>query len=350
MNEWIGKQFKENKISQSYWLHFLFWFVYLIFELGLFFIVYDLLGVPYAFDKPFITFFLLRFALLFFLFYIPIALSYKYFLAQKKIFIYLILCVAMVWVSSIFHIYIYKYSQLAGYSSIELRHAIPGYTLFIAMVTFFKLAKDFYIHLQKEKMEKQHRIEQELIFLKAQVSPHFLFNTMNNLYGLAVVKSDNLPHLMLKLSNLLRYSLYDTNQKYVGLEKEINYIKNYVELERIRMKANAQIHLDFQEDNIQDIFIAPIILITFVENVFKHSKSLIDKPIVAHISLKLENEQIVFRCANNFLPKATKENKGIGLENVRKRLNYLYADEHHLSITTENECFEVLLHLKIKRK
>jgi two-component system, LytTR family, sensor histidine kinase LytS len=180
-------------------------------------------------------------------------------------------------------------------------------------------------------------------------------NTMNNLYGLAVAKSDQLPGLMLRLSDLLRYSLYDTKTDRVALKDEINYLKDYIELQKIRLNANTQLEVQFPQSVEANYFIAPLILVVFVENTFKHlnqGKKSSQKYI--KIRLDIEDHCLVFRTENtyneSFLPISNdmKSNDGIGLKNTLRRIELLYGKDSLPIIDADGDVyrvkFKILLH------
>ena len=214
---------------------------------------------------------------------------------------------------------------------------------FTVVATFFKIGLDRLI-LDKEQKEN------ELRHLKAQLNPHFLFNTLNNLYGLSVAESKKLPDLMLKLSELLRYSLYDTIQNYVALEKELNYISNYVELERIRLSEKTDIVLEMTGD-FSEQYIAPLMLIVFIENSFKHFSIARDRQAFVHISIDLMNDVLHMKTSNSvdldYVPQRKVSRGGIGLKNVRQRLDLIYPRKHTLAIRQEIAHFEVELTINL---
>jgi two-component system sensor histidine kinase LytS len=186
--------------------------------------------------------------------------------------------------------------------------------------------------------------ENELRHLKAQLNPHFLFNTLNNLYGLSVAESKKLPDLMLKLSDLLRYSLYDTNQQYVALQKEIEYISNYVELERIRLSDSSDILLHIKGDTTEQ-YIAPLLMIVFIENAFKHFSSPKGKTAFIHITFLVKENKVHLKVINSvdpdYIPSTSIKRKGgLGLENARQRLALIYPGQHSLTINKNADCFE----------
>ena len=228
----------------------------------------------------------------------------------------------------------------------ELKKLINFIGLMVLAISFgtaIKLARDSFTRRQQEK-------EAELKLLKAQLNPHFLFNTLNNLYGLSVIKSDKLPSLMLKLSDLLRYSLYETKESFVPLEKEVQYLENYIALEKIRLEEKSEITFT-KNGTIAIHKIAPMLLIVFVENAFKHLSITKGKNSSVHIALNISDNKLVFKCVNTIdntglTPhNLEKKNSGIGLQNAEKRLKLMYPDKHQLTIskTQENYSVELIL-------
>ncbi len=183
--------------------------------------------------------------------------------------------------------------------------------------------------------------EQELKFLKMQIHPHFLFNSLNTIYGLALKRSKDTPDIILKLSNLLDYILYQVNKPKVSLKEEVLHIKEYIELEKIRFQDSLKV--SFHSDILEEIEIAPMLLIPFVENAFKHG-SLIDGFLTVAVEIYLNENRLEFSIKNTILE--SDENKkvvGIGLKNIQKRLNLLYKNRHHLKIENQENWFIVNL-------
>ena len=218
--------------------------------------------------------------------------------------------------------------------------------LALVFASALKVARDSFSRRQQEK-------EAELKLLKAQLNPHFLFNTLNNLYGLSVVKSDKLPSLMLKLSDLLRYSLYETKDILVPLDKEITYLKNYIALEKIRLEDTTEINFE-RKGSFSDYVIAPMLLIVFVENAFKHLTAQKKQKSNVTITIKTESDLLAFYCSNSIDSALNKENNlekgksGIGLVNVKKRLALIYPNKHQLKVQKTEEKYVVDLKLNIK--
>ena len=194
------------------------------------------------------------------------------------------------------------------------------------------------IQLQKEKFET------ELKFLKSQVNPHFLFNALNNIYTLSVLKSDAAPENLLKLSAMLRYVLYDCKEPTVPLAKEIEYLRHFIALNMLKDSRGLNVKANLDESRPQ-LRIAPMLFIPFVENAFKHSKVEDLANGWIDIQLKTEDAAVILEVKNS-LPKTgvTKnETGGIGLENVQRQLELLYPDRHELRIERGESTFGVYL-------
>lgn len=191
--------------------------------------------------------------------------------------------------------------------------------------------------------------EQELNYLKKQIHPHFLFNTLNTIYGFALKKSEDTPEIILKLSNLLDYILYQVQKPKVSLAEEISHIKEYIDLERIRFQDTLDISFDAEKIPL-GLEIAPMMFLPFVENAFKHG-SIINGKIQVKMKMKLENKQIIFTIKNTSIHEAEAENtKGLGLENIKKRLALNYGGNYELSTLQKGNYYEVKLIIPQKIK
>jgi hypothetical protein len=222
---------------------------------------------------------------------------------------------------------------------------VPVYFLFITACKYFK---DGYISQQFEAEKKQQQLLAEINNLKSQIAPHFLFNTLNNLYGLAVDKSDKLPELMLRLSDLLRHSLYETQKSLVPLGEEIKVLKSYMDLERLRLESNLKLEFDctIPEDN--PYRISPLLLIVFMENAFKHAKTVQFTPVEIFIQLRLQDDWFRFIIKNNYNLQSAASSNGIGLRNVIRRLEVLYPNgQHELIINKDEQYYTITLELKL---
>jgi sensor histidine kinase YesM len=221
--------------------------------------------------------------------------------------------------------------------------------LVVLIVSFVNLLNHNFETLSKNKalenkiLTAQLQIkDQELQYLKKQIHPHFLFNTLNTIYGLALKQSKRTPEIILKLSNLLDYILYQINKPKVTLREEILHIKEYIELEKIRFQDTLLV--TYTSDKIPDeIQIAPMLLIPFVENAFKHG-NLIEGFLKVNIEIRISNNKFTFRIKNTVIKDDTEANQnGLGLENIKKRLDLLYHNNHELILDQSDNWYEVKL-------
>jgi hypothetical protein len=223
------------------------------------------------------------------------------------------------------------------------------------------LALGFLVKLVRAVSEKQLRDAQvsaaqskeELLLLQSQLSPHFLFNTLNNLYGLSITQYEKLPPLLLKLAELLRYSLYEANAHYVPPRDELAYINNYIAFEKIRLGERLVLQSDITSLYEDDIVIAPMLLIVLLENAFKHARDTPDQKIYITINLKIWENLILFSvknsCGSPIVINLNSKSNGLGLVNLKKRLELIYPDMHDLNLEQQNDHYSAWLQLKIKR-
>ncbi len=194
--------------------------------------------------------------------------------------------------------------------------------------------------------------ESELLFLKSQINPHFLFNNLNNLYSYAIEQSPKTPSIILELSSVLRYMLYDCKEKYVALSKEIEHLKNFTQLNEMQIEERGKV--TFKTKNIKSGYqIAPLILTVFIENAFKHSTASQSKDIFIDIDIKVSDTgMLAFKCENSFQHVTNTDNlsNGIGLQNVKKRLLLLYPNVHELTISDSGEVYTVHLTMQLKKE
>lgn len=195
--------------------------------------------------------------------------------------------------------------------------------------------------LQNKILETQLQLkDQELQYLKKQIHPHFLFNTLNTIYGFALKRSKSTPDIILKLSNLLDYILYQVNQPKVSLKEEILHLREYIDLERIRFQDTLKVTFD-SPDDFKDKMIPPMLLIPFVENAFKHG-NLKDGFLQIVLHLKLTGDTLYFEIRNTVKNEENEgKTTGIGLSNIKKRLDLLYPDLYQLQAVPENDWFVV---------
>ena len=210
--------------------------------------------------------------------------------------------------------------------------------------------------MQKELFDAQIKAEQnesEFNQLQSQLSPHFLFNVLNNLYGISIEEHQRIPGLLLKLSNLLRYSVYGFKKQYVPLKDELDYIQNYIEFEQIRISDRLALTTDIELIGDRDIKIAPLVLIVFIENAFKHAKNSLTQEVFIAVSLKITGNFICFNVSNSYQSKKNgegelTESSGLGLANTTRRLDLLYGNDYELKQRKDDNTYHVELRLKIK--
>ncbi|WP_118973069.1 sensor histidine kinase [Taibaiella koreensis] len=221
----------------------------------------------------------------------------------------------------------------------------------LILFTIGRLMQYFFVERRRNELLEKKQLESELMLLRSQINPHFLFNVLNSIYSLSLKKSDEAPGVILKLSDILRYMLYESRQDYVPLDKELQMLRDYIAIEQIRISSKDAISLDIGADTGSGK-IAPALLIAFVENAVKHGLDSRMADAFVRISIRVAPGQLLeFQCVNNYLPRSagmhTNKTGGIGLENVKKRLELLYPGKHHLTIDNDNTVFQVKLTLKL---
>jgi sensor histidine kinase YesM len=248
-------------------------------------------------------------------------------------------------------------SEKMNSSSFDGLLLMVGLYFTIVIAVAIKLVRRSF-QIQKKNTELDNRRfqmelklkEAELKLLKAQVHPHFLFNTLNNLYGLTLEKSDDAPKLVLQLSEILDYILYRCDEKLVSLDKELANLKNYIEIEKIRYSGKLKLTADFPKET-GKLKIAPLILLPFVENAFKHGVSHFPGVAFVNIKISIVETNLFFKIENSRNPMLKKEeshSSGVGLKNVRKRLDLIYPEKHMLNIDEKEETFSVNLTLQLE--
>lgn len=218
----------------------------------------------------------------------------------------------------------------------------------ILILVGFKFAWDAQQKQSELEQLNNAMAESRMQFLKSQINPHFLFNNLNNLYAYALEQSPKTPTIILELSSLLRYMLYDCQEKLVPLEKEIKSLKDFIHLQELQIEDRGDIQFTVSGQTI-GWSIAPLILVVFIENCFKHSTSSQTDEIQIDIDITIKNNQLVMECNNTFSSNTNtqKLSKGIGLENVQARLDLLYPNAHQLDIKAEENIYKVKLELNL---
>ena len=227
----------------------------------------------------------------------------------------------------------------------------------VAIVSTFHLIKHYYKHQQAAQLLQQtaaqlekEKLAAELKLLKSQINPHFLFNTLNNLYALTLNNSAKAPQMVYKLSELMSYMLYDSNQAEVPLEKEIHYIKNYIEFEKLRYGERLEVTFSLY-GSIDGITLAPLLMLPFVENSFKHGARNQLQGGWIHIDIEMQEDTLILKVENSkpeFHPESV-TSSGIGLNNVNKRLDHLYPQRYSLQLFDERDTYMAVLRLSLNR-
>jgi two-component system, LytTR family, sensor kinase len=227
-------------------------------------------------------------------------------------------------------------SKHFDFVSIFLFFTVLALSTIVPLVTQWQKTQQQFITAQKDKAKA------ELYFLKAQINPHFLFNTLNNLYSLSLSNSEKTPDGILRLSNIMRYVTDEVHNDLVPLENEIACISDFIELQKLRLNNKTTVNFTCTGADV-NLAIAPLILLPFVENIFKHGISNNESSSIA-INIAAKNKEVIFNCSNNiFNPTKNKSRQGTGIENVTKRLQNLYPNKHFLKIEADEKKFEVHL-------
>jgi sensor histidine kinase YesM len=227
-----------------------------------------------------------------------------------------------------------------------LNNAVSSFILLFLLGGFIRLAFSFIRNQNEKKLLENAKLNAEVNFLKSQINPHFLFNTLNSVYAQAHSKSDKTEISILKLSELLRYMLYDSGANKVELAKDIQYINNYIDLQQLRLSSKVKINYSVK-GKLNGYHIAPLMLITFIENAFKHGISYSHSSSI-DIEIKIIDETLTLLVSNPVLQSNTFADGGLGLKNVTRRLELLYPDKYQLLIRLENNHHIVNLNLDLK--
>jgi len=240
---------------------------------------------------------------------------------------------------------------LPGYyfiSYYEFNDILIFVIVYVGLTTLLKLSKSWFLLMEADRKlmrAEKEKISNELVALRSQINPHFLFNSLNSIYSLALHQSVKTPAVILKISDLMRYMLYEANEDKVPLTNELNFINNYFELQKLRSDEKTEISLNITGEA-GNLMIAPLLFLPFIENSFKHGVKGDPEAGFTRISINIGDEDIQLNVINN-KGKIDKiendESQGIGLQNARRRLELLYPQNHILSVNDMNDSFEVKL-------
>jgi sensor histidine kinase YesM len=249
----------------------------------------------------------------------------------------------------LFLIYVEKFQLLMlDYNTRDIYSLLAGTYFIVFLSVGIKLTEYLFYEQNRKQAALKEKIETELKLLKSQIHPHFLFNTLNNIYALTLQKSDQAPDAIIKLSELLDYLIYHGENEQVSLVKEIELIEHYMELEKLRYGNRLQASFEKTGDPL-DVMIAPVLLLPFVENAFKHGISQSRDKVWLKIHLEISNRSIIFHIENSKPATPAKEviPGGIGLENLKRRLEILYENRYSLEILDKEDIYTVRLNLKL---
>lgn len=344
----------ERKHIRTFLVHFLLWSLFYIFLLSPFFFQLGL--VPP--DMP------ARLAVTVLLFYINYFLLVPKFLLKKNTFLYIVLCLLIVGLSGFIINFFFSPEpaqplSLAREEGIRFKvaHPIPIAPLFtmfnLSIPIFISALLKVYVEWRRnEDLRRKvvnEKVSSELQFLKAQLNPHFLFNSLNAIYSLSVKSSPSTSGAIISLSELMRYMLYEADRDKVLLEKEVEYIRNYVQLQRLRLSDSANVTLKIS-GQYKGREVPPLLFISFIENAFKYGT---DYKGSTYVDIILSTTERAVQLKVKNIIGAQRENKrhsGVGLENIKNRLRLLYPDSHELQITDNGETYEVDLTLDLLPK
>lgn len=292
-----------------------------------------------------------------FLFYVNWFFLVPRFYIPKRYNLYFLLGIALIILASGFRVafeqhykivpLIAQYQEIAPHFLVRNIVLSTSLSFFVVVISFLIRIAEFYnIQERQKELLLQQKTEAELMLLKAQLNPHFLFNALNNIYALVLTRAEGAANALMSLSQLLRYIIYDAAEDKVLLDKEILYLKYYIELETLRVPDKEVINLDIEAGSDQ-LEIMPLVFIPFVENSFKHGE--IKKGGFINISLKLRDNELEFVCENKLSEKekVVHTTGGVGLVNSRKRLNLFYPERHKLTIDKNDDVYKLVLKIEL---
>ena len=240
------------------------------------------------------------------------------------------------------YVLVHNNGKVIGFGAYFLQTVFSS-LFFIFLSALLKFAIDWFVNDRVQRDLQNQRLTAELAFLKSQINPHFLFNSLNSIYSLAYQRSETTPGAILKLSEIMRYMLYECNDNKVDLSKELQYLENYIELQKIRFSNKAFINFNIR-GKVANQQIVPLLLIAFIENAFKHGVA--NDPLrPIRLLIDVDDAHLHFYVQNKKHNNNRDEAGGIGLNNVRRRLNLLYPGKHNLEIRDETENYTVELSL-----
>jgi two-component system, LytTR family, sensor kinase len=342
--------------------HIPFWFLYnylwwAVAKGSLFGVAGDILHTPYSIKFSFYVIFQALAVCFNLYFLIPRFLEKSKFIAYS---IYLAITILFASVAIIPGYYLSAIlsgrtlESMYGPGSASFSHffanSLPSTMASMTLAMSIKLTMSWIQTKRRQQLLEKEKLETELKFLKNQFNPHFLFNTINSIFFLIHKTPDLASDSLAKFSELLRYQLYECNDLQIPLNKEMAYLENFIELEKLRQNDNVAIYIQMNRQHAGHLEIAPFILMTLVENAFKHVSKHTDKPNWIKISLNLEHQQLDFTASNStslYVVNDVVHYGGIGLKNMQRRLDLIYSGKYNLDIQRKPDSFEVRLQLNL---
>jgi len=328
-----------------WWQHLIFWVMALFVLLNIF----KSSGSPEKIDVIYTLIFTLPIACIV---YLNLYLFVPRFLRKEKYLAYTLFILVLIGAGALFLYFLFENLidlvlpnfYFISYYNVYILMLYTG--SFLILTTLLKLSRSWFMLLRVERMTTSSQLKS----LQSQINPHFLLNSLQSIYALSMENSDQTPRVILQLADILKYTLYETEQPRVKLEKEMEMVTDYVEIHQHRIDpAHAEIKLEMVGDP-QGCLIAPMLLIPFIENSFKHGLQGSPHGAYAHIRVEVESCKFLFQIENNLGQTdsiQSKEKKGIGIENTRQRLELLYPGKHNLSIGKKDKSFLVKLELDL---
>ncbi|MEM6843234.1 MAG: histidine kinase [Bacteroidota bacterium] len=307
---------------------------------------------PYPSPFPVLRIFLVMLILISF-YYTNTSLLIPHLLAHKKFFLYISAVLACIVTVNFWDLWIQRtlntefYYANDWYQGAIIQRATLLSMLILAVSGGLKMTQEWFrTEQQKNRMEKE-KMASELALLKSQINPHSLFNNLNSIYSLAVRKSEDAPKAVVKLSEMMRYILYDSSAEKISLDQEIDHLHNYLDLQRLRIHREANVTIDTVGEW-SGKMIAPMLLEPFVENAFKHG-NVHQAGTEINISLKVEGNQLWFTVRNTVNQEVQQKDpySGIGLTNIRKRLDLLYPKKYQLEVSHDSDYYQVRLAIRL---
>lgn len=284
----------------------------------------------------------------------------RFLLNRGRIAWYLLTCLIVLCITfGVIELYEYGRIMAGGYAGEPIlpRHAsltdlrwywniVLGVFMFLANVGIKKLYESMQEDEDKERLAREN-VEAEMYYLKYQINPHFLMNTLNNIHALIDIDADSAKKGLIELSGMMRYVVYESAVDQMPLRRDIQFIEEYIELMRIRYSQDIDLVLNYPKDLPSTVTVPPLIMIVFVENAFKHGISRHNKSYI-HINISVEQDTVVACFENSvYQTQNRKHNAGIGLDNVRRRLEHIYSDRHSLDIETDDKMYRVTLKIPV---